>query len=177
MNKQDNININKNRTTNSKISQSYMLAMFTLAILGIIASMSLHGVDAQMMTQHDQTGNMTFEIQEYPHKMMNNETNDLDQMILEAVGSKASLSLSQAIISAEQSTGDNSFAVAAFSSYQNGYLGYTVILGTPEKGIYYVIVDTDNGSILSTEKISKEELEKRHNLHMDMSINGSMFSH
>lgn len=170
--KQDN-NLYENRLK-SKIPPKYMMAIiFTLVILGTIASMSLHGVNAQVMTHQDQSGNMSLSTQ----KVMDNGTNNLDQTVLEVIGSKANVSLSQAITNAEKSTGNNSFAVAAFASYQNGYLGYTVILGTPEKGIYYVVVDTDNGRILSTEKISQEELQKRHNLHMDMSINGSMFSH
>lgn len=45
--------------------------------------------------------------------------------------------------------------MAAFASYQNGYLGYIVILGTSVKGIYYVVVDTDNGRILSRENITR----------------------
>ncbi|CAN5813783.1 hypothetical protein BH23THE1_BH23THE1_14580 [soil metagenome] len=86
---------------------------------------------------------------------MDNETTNLDQTILEVIGSKANVSLSQAITNAEKSIGNNSFAVAVFASYQNGYLGYIVILGTSEKGIYYVVVDTDNGRILSRENITR----------------------
>ena len=174
---QDNDNVYKERHTESKISPRYMMFIFTLAMLVIIGSMSLQGVNAQVRTQLDQGENVCFNTPKYPHKVMDNETINLDQTILDGIGSKANVSLSQAITNAEKSTGNNSFAVAAFASYQNGYLDYTIILGTPEKGIYYVAVDTDNGMILSTEKISQDELQKRHNLHMDMSINGSMFSH
>jgi hypothetical protein len=67
-----------------------------------------------------------------PHeKMMINGTINLQQTIFEAIGSKVNTTLTQAITTAEQTTGNNSFALAAFGGPQGAYLVYTIILGTP----------------------------------------------
>ena len=74
-------------------------------------------------------------------------------------------SLSQAMMTAEEAVGNNSFAIAAFGSDHGGKLVYAIILGTPGTDFYYVTVDPGNGHVLATEELSKSELEKRHLAH------------
>jgi hypothetical protein len=74
-------------------------------------------------------------------------------------------SLSQAMMTAEEAVGNNSFAIAAFGSDHRGTLVYTIILGAPGTDFYYVTVDPGNGQVLATEELSKSELEKRHLAH------------
>ena len=74
-------------------------------------------------------------------------------------------SLSQAMMTAEEAVGNNSFAIAAFGSDHSGKLVYTIILGTPGTEFYSVTVDPGNGHVLATEELSKRELERRHLAH------------
>lgn len=71
-------------------------------------------------------------------------------------------SLSQAMITAENSVGNDSFAIAGFGINGGGHLAYTIIIDTHGPEFYNVTVDPRNGEILATEQLSQQELEKAH---------------
>ena len=62
--------------------------------------------------------------------MINGSIN-LEQTIFEAIGSKVNTTLTQAITTAEQSVGNNSFALAAFGGDHDGFLAYTILRVRP----------------------------------------------
>ena len=72
------------------------------------------------------------------------------------------ISLSKAIDIAEQSVSNNSYAIAAFGEKIDEGIVYSIMLATDGLDFYEITVDPSNGNILSTENISKDELEKRH---------------
>ncbi|MGH9986589.1 MAG: PepSY domain-containing protein [Nitrososphaeraceae archaeon] len=164
--KRGNINMIRNTDTRSKTLSPSMLAMTTLiAMMSIVISTNEHSINAQMMGDHGGFGNMTSGLQEDQQEMMINGTINLEQTIIEAIDSKVNTSLTQAITTAEQSVGNNSFALAAFGADLVGDLVYIIILGTPGTEFYNVIVDPGNGQILSSEESSQEEIEERHLKH------------
>jgi hypothetical protein len=142
----------------SKTLAATVIATATLIamMMGIITSTSGYNVSAQMMMTGDRGGfgNMTSGQQQI------NGTINLGQTIFEAIGSKVNTSLTQAITTAEQSVGNNSFALAAFGGEQGGYLVYTIILGTPGMKFHKVIVDPGNGQVLASQEISQKEWMK-----------------
>lgn len=71
-------------------------------------------------------------------------------------------SLSQAMVTAEKSVGNNSFAIAGFGTSTGRHLAYTIIIGTHGPEYYNVTVDPRNGQILATEQLTQDELEKAH---------------
>jgi hypothetical protein len=71
-------------------------------------------------------------------------------------------SLSQAMITAEKSVGNSSFAIAGFGINGGGHLAYTIIIGTHGPESYNVTVHPTNGHVLATEELTKQELEKAH---------------
>jgi hypothetical protein len=171
MNKQGNINISRYGDMRPKTSAASVIVTATLialiAMMGMITSTSEHGVNAQMMMgDRDGFGNMTSGLQEHQQKMVINGTIDLEQTNFEAISSKVNTSLIQAMTAAEQSVGNNSFALAAFGVDQGGYFVYTIFLSTPGMEFYNVIVDPGNGRILATEELSQEKLEERHQMHI-----------
>jgi uncharacterized iron-regulated membrane protein len=86
--------------------------------------------------------------------------------------SKVSTTLTQAITTAEQTTGNNSFALAAFGGPHGGYLVYTIILGTPGMEFHKVIVDPGTGQILASQEISQKEWMKMLQMHQMMHTGG-----
>jgi hypothetical protein len=142
----------------SKTLAATVIATATLIamMMGIITSTSGYNVSAQMMMTGDRGGfgNMTSGQQQI------NGTINLGQTIFEAIGSKVNTSLTQAITTAEQSVGNNSFALAAFGGEHGGYLVYTIILGSPGMQFNKVIVDPGNGQVLASQEISQMEWMK-----------------
>jgi hypothetical protein len=141
----------------SKTLAATVIATATLiAMMGIITSTSGYNVNAQMMMgdRGGGFGNMTSGQQQI------NGTINLGQTIFEAIGSKVNTSLTQAITTAEQSVGNNSFALAAFGGEHGGYLVDTIILGTPGMKFHKVIVDPGNGQVLASQEISHKEWMK-----------------
>jgi len=138
-----------------------------IAMISVVTSTSEYSINAQMMTgdHGGWVGNMTSSLQEHQQKMMINGTINLEQTIFEAIGSKINTSLTQAMTAAEQSVGNDSFALAAFGAEQGGYFTYRIILGTPGMEFYNIIVDPGNGQILATQEVSQRELEKMHQEH------------
>jgi uncharacterized iron-regulated membrane protein len=105
-------------------------------------------------------------------EMMINGTINLEQTIFDAIGSKINTTLTQAITTAEQTVGNNSFAMAAFGGPHGEYLVYTIILGTPEMEFHKVIVDPGTGQVLASQELSHEEWMKmqqmQHMIHSGM---------
>ena len=131
-----------------------------LALTGLTTFASAQGVNAQksMMGEYGDYGNMTSGDKQ---KMgMINGTINLEQTIFEAIGSKVNTTLTQAITTAEQSVGNNSFALAAFGGDHGGYLAYTILLSTPEMEFYEVIVGPGNGQVLASNEVSHKEWMK-----------------
>ena len=160
--KKANINTIGHRGVKPKTLAACMIATASLiAMMTVLTPMSKQSVDAQMMMEHS-SENKTAGLQELQQKVMANGTINLEQTILEAIGSKVNTSLTQAITTAERTVGNDSFAVAAFGSEYGGYFAYQIILGTPRMEFYTVLVDPGNGHILSTQKVSAAELEKMH---------------
>lgn len=167
MTKQANNIISRNTSMRRKTLAASMIAAATLiAMMSLGMPMNDHSIYAQMtMGDHGGFGNMTSGMQEDQQEMMINGTINLEQTIIEAIDSKVNTSLTQAITTAEQSIGNNSFALAAFGADLDGDLVYIIILGTPGTEFYIVIVDPGNGQILSSQESSQKEIEERHLKH------------
>ena len=151
---------------NSKTLTISVIATATLiAMIGVL-SHSAQEVSAQNMTMmgdRGDYGNMTSG--PYKEKTIINGTIDLEQTIFEAIGSKVNTTLTQAITTAEQTTGNNSFALAAFGGPHGTYLVYTIILGTPGMEFYKVIVDPGTGQVLASQEMSHMEWMKMQQMH------------
>ena len=143
-----------------------------IAMIGVISYVTTQEVSAQnitMMGDRGDYGNKTSGLHE---KMMLNGTINLEQTIFEAIGSKVNTTLTQAITTAEQTTGNNSFALAAFGGPHGTYLVYTIILGTPGMEFYKVIVDPGNGQVLASQEMSHMEWMKMQQMHQMMHSGG-----
>lgn len=138
-----------------------------IAMIFTVTSTSGRSVNARMMGDHGASwvGNMTDGLQEHQQKMINNGTINLEQTFFEAIGSKINTSLTQAMTTAEQSVGNDSFALAAFGAEDNGFYTYGIIVGTPGMKFYHVKVDPGTGQILATQEQSQKELDKMHQEH------------
>jgi uncharacterized iron-regulated membrane protein len=122
-----------------------------------------------MMGDRGEYGNKSFG---QHGKMMINGTINLEQTIFEAIGSKINTTLTQAITTAEQTTGNNSFALAAFGGPHGPYLVYTIILGTPGMEFHKVIVDPGTGQVLTSQEMSPKEWMKMQQMHQMMHSGG-----
>ena len=168
MTKQGNIMRDRSeeiRPTTLAASITMTVAFIAMICLGM--SMNEHSVYAQMMGDHGGFGNKTSGPHEGQQEMKINGTINLEQTIIEAIDSKVNTSLTQAITTAEQSVGNNSFALAAFGADIGGDLVYMIILGTPSTEFYNVIVDPGNGQILSSQESSQKEIEESHLKHSE----------
>jgi hypothetical protein len=161
----------------SKILTITVVAIAVLVAMIGVTSYSIQEVSAQNMTKMGEFGNMTSSTRE---KMMINGTINLQQIIFEAIGSKVNTTLIQAITTAEQTIGNNSFALAAFGGPHGDYLVYTIILGTPGMEFHKVIVDPGTGQVLASQEMSHKEWMKmqqmQHMMHggMDGPSGGGM---
>lgn len=162
------------RTFNNCDMESKNLAIIMIAtaaliaMIGVISYVTGQEVTAQntmMMGDRGDYGNKT-------SGPVINGTINLEQTIFEAIGSKVNTSLTQAITTAEQSIGNNSFALAAFGGPYGAYLVYTVILGTPGMEFNKVIVDPGTGQILASQEISQKEWMKMQQLQHMMHSGG-----
>jgi hypothetical protein len=125
-------------------------ALLAIMSAGIVKNQQI--AYGQMMREHEGFGDNTSGLHEDQQDMTINGTINLEQTVIEAIDSKVNTSLTQAVTAAEQSVGNNSFALAAFGADIGGDLLYTIILGTPGTDFYYVIVDPGNGQVLSSQK-------------------------
>ncbi len=163
MTSQVNISIDRHVYIRPKTMTAYVIAIVTL--IAVLTSMSEHSINAQMMGDHGGVGNMTSGLHELQQKAIANGTINLEQTIFKAIDSKVNTSLTQAMTTAEQSVGNNSFTLSAFGGEYGGYFAYQIILGTPEMKFYNVLVDPGNGQVLATQKVSAVELGKMHQEH------------
>jgi uncharacterized membrane protein YkoI len=148
------------------LTTSVIITAALIAMTSVVTSTNERSINAQMMIRdHGGFRNMTSDLREDQQEMTINGTINLEQTIIEAIDSKVNTSLTQAITTAEQSAGNNSFALAAFGADLGGDLVYMIILGTPGTEFYNIIVDPGNGRILSSEESSQEEIEERHLKH------------
>lgn len=170
--KQGNVNMIRNTDTRSKTLDTSVIATATLmAMMSIVTSANEHSINALLlMGDHGGFGNRTSGLQEDQQEMTIIGTINLEQTIIEAIDSKVNTSLTKAITTAEQSVGNNSFALAAFGADIGGDLVYMIILGTPGTEFYNVIVDPGNGQILSSEESSQKEIEERHLKHSEAAV-------
>lgn len=143
------------------------------AMISIVTFTGNYGINAQMMGDHEGwVGNMTSGVKDHQQKMIINGTINLEQTIFEAISSKINTSLTQAMTTAEQSVGNDSFALASFGAEDGGYFTYRIILGSPGMKFYNVIVDPGNGQILAIQEVSQKELEKMHQEHSAAVVRG-----
>ncbi|MGE5661312.1 MAG: hypothetical protein ACM3X1_03595 [Ignavibacteriales bacterium] len=158
----------------AKIFATAAIVMATLlAIASLTTFIPEQGVNAQksMMGNYGgEGGNMTSGHQ--PKMGMINGSINLEQTIFEAIGSKVNTTLTQAITTAEQSVGNNSFALAAFGGDHDGFLAYTVLLSTPDMEFYKVIVDPGTGQVLSSGEVSHMEWMKMQQMMHSRSAGG-----
>ena len=178
MTNQVNMCPNKYRCRRTKALAANVMAIATMvAVMTILTSISERSVNAQMMGDHvgGWAGNTTSGQQQQQHeqKMINNGTINLEKIIFQAIESKINTSLTQAMATAEESVGNDSFAVAAFGSEEGGYFAYRIILATPEMKFYWVKADPGNGQILETQQVSQKELDKMHKEHSAMVVSNS----
>jgi hypothetical protein len=123
-------------TEQAKIFVIYAIAaVILITMFGVIASMNQNIINAQM-----KMGNRS------GYGNMNT-------------------SLIQAMITAQHSVGNNSFAIAGFGKNDGIHLAYTVILATPGVKYYNITVDPGSGKVLATEELTQKELEERHLAH------------
>ena len=73
--------------------------------------------------------------------------------IYQSIASKFNVTLDQAINTAQKAIGNKSYALSASTSIRNGYITYSIFLGTPDMKFYHVIVDPGNGKILSSHQL------------------------
>jgi hypothetical protein len=149
---------------------STTLAIFVMATTTLIAIMSMitltnDSTYAQINEDHGSFSKMTSDLHGVQQEKMINGTINLEETIIEAIDSKVNISLTQAISTAEQSVGNNSFALAAFGADLGGDLVYIIILGSHGTEFYNVIVDPGNGQILSLQKSTQSEIEIMHLKH------------
>jgi hypothetical protein len=141
------------------LANTVIVTATLMTMIGIISYATGQELSAQNMMGMGDLGNFGNKTSVQQEKMINGTIN-LEQTIFEAIGSKVNTTLTQAITTAEQTTGNNSFALAAFGGPQGGYLVYTIILGTPGMEFHKVIVDPGTGQILASQEISQKEWMK-----------------
>ena len=83
---------------------------------------------------------------------------EISKVIREAFDPLIKVSLSDAIINAENTIGNNSSAVAAFIHPVKGYLVYITYLINNQNEVTKVITDVGTGEILKTKKMTIEEM-------------------
>jgi uncharacterized membrane protein YkoI len=71
-----------------------------------------------------------------------------------AIASEAKISLSNASSTAEKSVGNNSHAVVAHISVENGYLVYSIGVLDSNGKVHKIIIDPANGKILLSRELS-----------------------
>jgi uncharacterized membrane protein YkoI len=93
---------------------------------------------------------------EQKHEKTNGTINMMNTMY-QALGSKFNVSLTQAISTAEQTIGNGSNAMSANGEDKDGFLVYSIVVGTPDMKFYNVIVDPGNGQVLASDEMSMME--------------------
>ena len=86
-----------------------------------------------------------------------NGTINMMNTMYQALDSKINVSLTQEISTAEQKIGNGSNAMSANGEGKDGFLVYSIVLGTPDMKFYNVIVDPGNGQVLASNEMSLME--------------------
>jgi hypothetical protein len=173
---------------NTKNSFSFViLAGLLTAAIGLLPLASSNNV----FSQTNSTGmNMTTDDDmmmrdNYGKKMMGmgmehkkyekvNGTLNVMETMYQAIEAKFNVTLVDAITTAEQSVGNGSYAMSANGEEKDGFLVYSVILGSPDMKFTKVLVDPGNGEVLQTKNISMMEwMMMMHSQgHQDMGMKG-----
>ena len=82
----------------------------------------------------------------------------LKPAIFNSIASQIKISLSDAAASAQNELGNNSRVVAGHLDIVNGYLIYTICAIDPDMNIHRLIVDAGNGNVLSSSKLSWQNM-------------------
>ena len=155
------------------IAISVIVTAALIALIGVMPYGAKQGASAQNMSMMGDSGsgyeNKTYS--PYGKPMINGSIN-LEQTIFEAIGSKVNTTLTEGITTAEQSVGNNSFALAAFGGPHGPFLTYTIILGTPGMEFHKVIVDPGTGQVLTSQEMSGKEWMKMQQMHQMMHSDG-----
>lgn len=103
-----------------------------------------------------------------------NGTLNVMETMYQAIESKFNVTLVDAITTAEQSVGNGTYAMSASGEEKDGYLVYSIILGSPDMKFTKVLVDPGNGEVLQTKNISMMEwMMMMHSQgHQDMGMKG-----
>ncbi len=83
-----------------------------------------------------------------------NSSINIIKSMYQGIASKFNVTLTQAINTAEKTIGNKSHALEAITGIHNGYLIYSIILGTPDMKFYNVVVDPGNGKVLYFNQLS-----------------------
>ena len=83
-----------------------------------------------------------------------NGTINVMETMYKAIEAKFNVTLTDAITTAEQAVGNGSYAMSANGEEKDGYLVYSIVLGSPDMKFTKVLVDPGNGSVLQTKNIS-----------------------
>lgn len=75
-----------------------------------------------------------------------------------SIASQVKVTLSDAAVTAQKQIGNNSHVVSAHLDVVNGYLTYTVCAIDPDMNIHRLIIDAGNGKVLSSSKLSLQNM-------------------
>lgn len=182
---------------NTKNSFSFViLAGLLTAAIGLMPLASSNNVFSQTNSTSNSTGlNITMDDDmmmrdNYGKNMMGmgmehkkyekiNGTLNMMETMYQAIEAKFNVTLVDAITTAEQSVGNGSYAMSANGEEKDGYLVYSVILGSPDMKFTKVLVDPGNGEVLQTKNISMMEwMMMMHSQgHQDMGMKGMKGMH
>ena len=162
---------------NTKNSFSFViLAGLLTAAIGVLPLLSTNSVFSQTNSTSNMTGmNMTMDsdmmmpdnsgkkmmgmgmgMEHKKYEKINGTLNVMETMY-QAIESKFNVTLVDAITTAEQSVGNGTYAMSANGEEKDGYLVYSIILGSPDMKFTKVLVDPGNGEVLQTKNISMME--------------------
>lgn len=131
-------------------------------------------MDDDMMMRDNYGKNMMGMGMEHKKYEKINGTLNMMETMYQAIEAKFNVTLTDAITTAEQSVGNGSYAMSANGEEKDGYLVYSVILGSPDMKFTKVLVDPGNGEVLQTKNISMMEwMMMMHSQgHQDMGMKG-----
>lgn len=145
----------------------YVFATLLATSIGILSSFTPNDVFAQQLiptplknltseninlTEYDVLMNYQNGTMEMEQKT--NGTINIMNTMYQAIESKVNTTLTQAITTAEQAIGNSSYAISATGEEKDGFLVYSVILGSPDMKFFNVLVDPGNGLVLYTKELS-----------------------
>lgn len=116
------------------------------------------GGDHMMMMRDNYDGKkmMGMGMEHKKYEKINGTLNVMETMY-HAIAAKFNVTLADAIATAEQAVGNGSYAMSANGEEKDGFLVYSIILGSPDMKFTKVLVDPGNGEVLQTKEISMME--------------------